>query len=306
MVRFWRKWSILLGVLALSGILAAPAYAPSSPAAQVGRAVTDETGRHMTIPANVRRIVSLAPNLTEIVYALGVGDRLAGDTNLCDVPTEAKFKPHVGNPQNPSLEAVVALHPDVVLATGSINTQETADTLLKLGIPVYTTYPRTVRDTLDSIAEIADVIGAKEQGDSLKKSLRARLDALQARLADQPLAHVFFLVQGDPPVSIGQNTFIADALRWAGAESVLVTGQDWPSPSFEEILRLQPDYIAGMETDLAELRNNTEWQGLIAVRLGRVVAVSDEFEKPSPGLVDAIEKLAHQLHPEAFAQGAPQ
>lgn len=302
----WNKWPILLSALALAATLANAAPASSPSAAQAARAVTDETGRHITIPAKVNRIVSLAPNLTETIYALGAGDRLVGDTNYCDNPPEAKSKPHVGNPQQPSLEAVVALHPDVVLATGSINTPETADTLLKLGIPVYTTYPRTVRDMLDSIAEIGEVIGAKEQGDSLKKSLRARLDALQSRLADHPLAHVLFLVQGDPPMSIGSNTFIADALRWAGAESILVTHQDWPSPSFEEILRLQPDYIVGMDADLASVRSNAEWQGLMAVKRGRIVAVSDEFEKPSPGLVDAIERLAHELHPEVFTQGSPQ
>ena len=90
------------------------------------------------IPAEVKRIVTLAPNLTETVYALGLEDRLAGDTNFCDTPAAAKSKPHVGDPQNPSLEAIVALHPDLVLATTSINRLETADALKRLGIAVYT------------------------------------------------------------------------------------------------------------------------------------------------------------------------
>ncbi|HKQ85581.1 MAG TPA: helical backbone metal receptor [Candidatus Acidoferrales bacterium] len=304
-----RKRLIVLAIVAVA-LCARTAFA--IPAAQTdgkkpGRAVTDEVGRHMTVPTDVRRIVSLAPNLTEIVYALGAGDRLVGDTNACDTPPEAKSKPHVGNPQDPSLEAIVALHPDLVLATASINVPQTADTLLKLGVPVYTTYPHTVRQMLDSITEIGGLIGASPQGEALKTSLRARLDALQAKLGDRPLAHVLFLLSATPPIwSIGSNTFIADALRWAGAESVLVTDQNWPQPSFEEILRIQPDYIVvtadheGDTSEASDLRSNLQWKNLMAVKLGRVVTVSDKFDRPSPGLVDAIEQLAHELHPEAF------
>jgi iron complex transport system substrate-binding protein len=311
-----RKCLILLSVLMCSGTFASYACARSllqneSPAA-TGRIVTDETGRRMTIPANVRRIVSLAPNLTETVYALGAADRLVGDTNYCDTPPEAKLKPHVGNPQQPNLEAIIALHPDLVLATTSINVPETADTLLKLGIAVYTSDPHTVRGMLDSLARLGDLIGAKTQAETLQANLHARLDALQLRLADRPLAHVLFLVWISPPISIGSNTFIADALRWAGAESVLVTDQSWPQPTFEEVLRLQPDYIVlttdheGATADIDDLRSRADWKNLIAVRLGQVITVSDEIDRPSPGLVDAIEQLAHDLHPEAFIPAVPQ
>jgi iron complex transport system substrate-binding protein len=311
-----RKSLIFLLALVLGGAVArsaaAASFAQSARVSGAGRVVTDETGRQMTIPPNVRRIVTLAPNLTETIYALGASDRLVGDTNYCDTPPEAKLKPHVGGVQNPSLEAIIALHPDLVLATGSINNAQTADTLLKLGIAVYTTYPHTVRDMLDSTRELGDLIGAKAQADSLVAGLRARLDALQARLADKPMAHVLFLVWLSPPQSIGLHTFIADALRWAGAESVLNTDQNWPSPSFEEVLRLQPDYIVmttdheGATTDLADLRNRPDWKDLMAVKLGRVVTVSDEIDRPSPGLVDVIEQLAHELHPDVFAAGQPQ
>jgi iron complex transport system substrate-binding protein len=302
-----------IGAVLVLGVSLAP-FASARPLAQnadpaaTGRFVTDEAGRKMTIPPNVRRIVSLAPNLTEIVYALGAGDRLVGDTNLCDTPPEAKLKPHVGNPQNPSLEAIVALHPDLVLATTSINTADTADTLLKVGIPVFTTDPerQTIRSMLDSFAKIGDLIGSKDQGITLETSLRARLDALHARLADRPLVHVLFLVWLTPPISIGSRTFIADALRWAGAESILVTDQLWPRPAFEEVLRLQPEYIVvttdheGSDADARSLRTRAPWKGLTAVQLGRVVTLSDGIDRSSPALVDAIEQLAHELHPELF------
>ena len=289
----------------VAGLARPPGPSPS----QATRTVTDEVGRQVAIPAQVNRIVSLAPNLTEILYALAADSRLVGDTNYCDTPAAAKSKPHVGDPKNPSLEAIAALHPDLVLASASINRVETADALAHVGIPVFTSAdPQTVRQLLDSIVRTGDVIGSPTQGASVAAALRARLDALQARLADRPLAHVLFVVWLDPLQSIGQRTFIADALRWAGAESVVLSDQLWPRITFEEVVRLQPDYIvlvgdhSGVNADdLADLRARPGWKDLNAVRLGRVVTMSEEVNRPSPGLIDAIEQLAHDLHPEAFS-----
>jgi iron complex transport system substrate-binding protein len=291
------------------------ATTPADPAAQTAtnkravKQVTDETGRHMLIPLNVQRVVSLAPNLTETIYALGLDGKLVGDTTFCDIPPAAKEKPHVGSTQEPSLEAIVALHPDLVLATTSINRAETADALLKIGVPVYTSDPHTIAGMLSSTETMADLMGAGEQGASLVATLQKRLDALHAALEDRPLAHVLFVVWEDPLISIGQNTFIADALRWAGAESIIVASQNWPQVSMEEVVRLQPDYIVLTSDHLAaethehvnNLRERPTWSELRAVKMGHVVMASDEFTRPSPGLVDAIEALAHELHPEVFS-----
>jgi iron complex transport system substrate-binding protein len=273
------------------------------------RVVIDEVGRRVMMPGQVNRIVTLAPNLTETVYALGLEGKLVGDTDVCDTPTAAKQKPHVGDPQNPSLEAIVALRPDLVLATTSINREETADALARLGIAVYTTDSHTVRGTLDSIAHIADVAGAADQGAALVARLQSRLDVLHARLADLPMVHVLFVVWEDPLITIGQNTFIADALRWAGAESIVLSDNNWPQLSLEEVVRLEPDYIVftsghagAAASEVADLRAKSVWRDLDAVEQGHVVDVSEEALRPAPGLVDAIEQLAHEVHPEAFAQ----
>jgi len=268
--------------------------------------VTDEVGRVVTVPAEARRIVSLAPNLTETIYALGMEDRLAGDTDYCDTPAAAKMKAHVGAPLSPSLEAIVALHPDLVLATTSINRRETVDALAHLGIPVYTNDPRTVRGMLDSVARIAELAGSATTGTEVVNQLRMRLDALQLRLVDRPLVHVLFVVWESPLITIGQNTFIADALRWAGAESVVLSKQNWPQISFEEVVRLGPEYIVlsnhtgAAPVEIERLRSSPQWKDLEAVETGHVVIVSDEISRPSPGLVDAIEQLAREVHPEVF------
>jgi iron complex transport system substrate-binding protein len=287
----------------------ATALEQDSDAAKTGtaRVVTDETGRRVAVPADVRRVVTLAPNLTETIYALGLEGRLAGDTDYCDTPPAAKLKPHVGGAQNPNLEAIVALHPDLVLATTSINRIETVDGLAKVGIAVYTTDPQTVRGMLESTARIADVMGVEAQGSSLVAKLQARLDALAARLADVPPVHALFVVWEDPLITVGQNTFIADALRWAGAESVILSQQKWPRVSFEEVVRLQPEYIvfasnhAGFGAEeLGALRSREAWKQLRAVELGHIAVISEEINRPSPELVDAIEQLAREVHSEAF------
>ncbi len=277
-------------------------------AGETARVVTDEVGRTVSVPADVRRIVTLAPNLTETIYALGLEDRLAGDTNYCDTPPAAKSKPHVGSPVDPSLEAIVALHPDLVLATTSINRRQTVDALARLGIAVYTSDPHTVRGILESMARMADLMGAAPQGAALAARLQARLDALRARLGDQKPVDVLFIVWEEPLVTIGQNTFIADALRWAGAHSVIQSKQNYPRVTFEEVVRLEPDYIVltgehegAEENEGASLRARPEWNQIRAVEQGHVAVVGSAMDRPSPGLIDAIEQLAHELHPEAFA-----
>jgi ABC-type Fe3+-hydroxamate transport system substrate-binding protein len=142
----------------------------------------------------------------------------------------------------------------------------------------------------------------------LVAKLQTTLEELQTSLRERPLVHVLFVVWEDPLITIGQNTFIADALRWAGAESVIISKQDWPQISMEEVLRLEPEYIVltsnHSETDTADqvrdLRARAVWNEIEAVKLGRIVVIAEEITRPSPGLVQAIVELAHGLHPEIF------
>lgn len=212
---------------------------------------------------------------------------------------------------NPSIEAIVALRPDLVLATTSINRVETVDALDHLGISVYTTNSQTVRKMIDSVGRIADLVDAEKEGATLTASLNARLEALKTRLANEAAVRVVFVVWLDPLQSVGQNTFIADALRWAGAESVVTSNQNWPQLSLEEVVRLQPDYFVFAASHsgegaitLEDLQKRPVWKDLRAIRSGHVAIVSDEIDRPDPGLIDAIEQLARDLHPDAFITSA--
>jgi len=290
--------------------IAKPGVVAPAPPAPALHEVTDEMGRRVRLPVEIRRIVSLAPSLTETVFALGAGDRLVGVTDYCDYPAEALTRTKVGGPINPSLEQIAALHPDVVLAQANGgNRLETVEALEHLGIPVYATGARTVDEILESTRTLAALIGAGEKGSGVVADLRARLDHLKERLAGRKPRRVFFVVWHEPLITIGKHTFLADALRYAGGEVAIELEQDWPRLSLEEVVRVQPEVIVfasahaeAVQQTVAELRESRGWRQLSAVQQQRIAVISDAVNRPGPRLVDAIEELARQLHPEAFVE----
>jgi cobalamin transport system substrate-binding protein len=272
-----------------------------------GRELTDEIGRRVKIPQEVDRVVSLAPNLTEIVFALGDGNHLAADTDFCDYPAEALQKPHVGGPVNPNMEVIVSLMPDLVLATKSINRRETVNALDHIGLPVYVTDPHSVEEMIASVEHLGSALGVEKSAAMVAEDLRGRLSDLDRRLAGAAPRRVLFVVWTDPLISVGRDTFIADALRRAGGRSVVDTKAEWPHVSMEEIVRLQPEVLifasahAGdTQRDIDELRTRPGWKNLAAMQKGNIVVVSDAINRPAPRMVDAIERLARALHPDAF------
>jgi iron complex transport system substrate-binding protein len=281
--------------------------APATPPAY--RDITDEVARSIRIPQPVRRIVSLAPSLTETIYALGLQDLLVGDTDYCDFPPEARSKKKVGGSINPSLEAIAALHPDLVLVTKSLNRLDTVNSLADLGIPSYSTDPHTVDDIISSAQRLADVLGAHEAGDTLAKDLERRLADTQQRVGSLAPSRVFFIVWPEPLISIGKDTFIADALQHAGAVSIVDSSQSWPQINLEEVVRLQPDFLVFADshsetapTSTAQFAELPGWRILQAVKNHRYAVTSDAVNRPAPRIVSAIEDLAKQFHPDAFVE----
>jgi len=275
----------------------------------VYRQVTDEIGRTIRIPQDIHRIVSLAPNLTETIYALGLQDRLVGDTDYCDFPPEAKQKTKVGGAINPSLEAIAALHPDLVLVTKNLNRLETVEALEEIGIPSYATDPHTVEAIIASVARLSGLLGATETGAALAADLERQVSALRDHLASLTPRRVLFIVWIEPLISIGKDTFIADALRDAGAVSVIDSSQNWPQVSLEEVVRLQPDFLIFVESHSGAAPHSAEsladlpgWRLLNAVRNHRYATISDAINRPAPRLISAVEDLARQLHPDAFTE----
>jgi len=300
--------AFLLCTVPLSFSVHAQSTSTSPSASPIYKEFVDEAGRTVRVPQSVQRIISLAPSLTETIYALGLQDRLVADTDFCDFPPDAQKKPKVGGGLNPSLEQIVALKPDIVLLAKSFNRIETLQALETLGIPAYGTEPHTVQEIISSTERLANVLGAPEAGSALAADLQRHLADLQQRLSGFPSRRVLFVVWSDPLISVGKDTFIADALKRAGASSIVDSSQDWPQMNLEEVVRLQPDFLvfsgshseAG-QNDFDVLAERPGWRGLDAVRNRRFAVISDAVNRPAPRIVSAIEDLARQLHPEAFA-----
>ena len=311
-LRLWLalfSW-LLFGIPALAQTQTVNAASGLQDAAPVSHSFTDEIGRKVEVPTVVKRIVSLAPNLTEIVFALGEGDHLAGDTDFCDYPAEATQKPRVGGPINPNLEQVVALAPDLVLATKAINRRETVEALARIGLPVFVTDPHSVDDMIASVEHIGNVLHAEKTAAPLVEDLRERLSNIDRRIAGTVPRRVLFVVWTEPLISIGRGTFIADALRRAGARSVVDASAEWPRVNLEEIVRLQPEVLvfasahAGdTQHDIDTLRARPGWRSLEALRRGNIVIISDAINRPAPRLVEAVEQLARAFHPDSIARG---
>jgi cobalamin transport system substrate-binding protein len=300
---------------ALAALLccAVPSHAqtasPISTTSPVFREVTDEAGRTVRVPQPVNRIVSLAPSLTETVYALGLQDRLVGDTDYCDYPADAQKKTKVGGGISPSLEVIASLHPDLVLVTKSFNRLETVHALDNLGISSYATDPHTLEEIIASAKKLSDVLGVPEAGASVAADMQHHLADLQKRLGALPPKRVLFVVWTQPLISVGKDTFIADALRHAGAVSIVDAEQDWPQVSLEEVARLQPDFLifSASHSDAVSpavdaLAALPGWNIVEAVSNRRIAVISEAVNRPAPRIVSAVEDLARQLHPDAFVE----
>jgi iron complex transport system substrate-binding protein len=271
------------------------------------RVVTDQTGRKVNVPENPQRLISLAPSITETIYALGLADRLVGVTDYCEYPPEAKLKPHVGALLNPSLEKIVSLKPDLVLGSPAANRRETADQLERLGIPLYGVTARTVDGTLASIEDLGRILGREKEAQRLVGDLRARLAFIDKSVADQPRPKVLYVVWYPPLITAGRKTFISDVIRRAGGISIADDlTREWPHLSLEEALSRDPDVIlfSGAQSftpGLDEFRRLPGWRDARAVKNNRLYSIPDSIIRPSAGLVNALEEVARCLHPSVMA-----
>ena len=299
----------ITALLSSAPVLQSQSASPLSSTSPLYREVIDETGRTVRVPQPVNRIVSLAPSLTETVYALGLQDHLVGDTEYCDFPPDAQKKTRVGGGINPSLEIIASLHPDIVLVTKAFNRLETVSSLESLGISSYATDPHTVDEIIASSKKLSDILGAPEAGSSVAGDLQRRLADLEHHLGALPPKRVLFVVWTQPLISVGKNTFIADALHRAGAVSIVDSDQDWPQVSLEEVAHLQPDFLVFADSHSDSSSSNVDalatlpgWSIVQAVSKRHFAVVSDAVNRPAPRIVSAIEELARQLHPDAFVE----
>jgi iron complex transport system substrate-binding protein len=248
----------------------------------------------------VRRIVSLAPSTTEILYALGVGDRLVGVDQYSDWPPAAKKVPRVGSDLQPSVERILALEPDVVFVAVSANSHEVADELERVGVRVVVSHVTSLDELWRDIVATADAVGVHATGQALADRLRARVAAVHARVAALPPVKALVVVWADPLTVVGGHSFVDGEIRAAGGDNIAGDSlQPFPQYSVERMLARAPDVIVVGSHDggptLAPLTMHTS---LPAVKNGRVHSVDgDLLFRPGPRIVDGIELLARLFHP---------
>ena len=292
---------LLTGPLLVSMLLAS-----STPA--LARRVTDELGRSLIVPDVPHRILCLTPALTETVYELGAGDSIAGVTDYTVVPAEARSKPSIGGIIDPSIEKIVALRPDLVIAGANLNLPETIRQLDDLSLPVFVVAPEGLDGVLKMIRSVGDVINRRTEAFDLVTRLTAARDALSSRVRGLPRAKILVVLWYEPVLTAGSKAFVTEAIDAAGGASITADiAQAWPQISVEEVVERSPDLLllvkelhGGITVDLLKARAG--WDRLEAVRTGRVIYVDERLVLPSPSVFAAIEELARKLHPPAFAR----
>lgn len=267
------------------------------------REVTDEAGRRVRLPLRPQRVVTLAPNLTEIVYAIGAGDRLVGNTTFCDYPAEAKQVTKVGDTLQPNIERIIALRPEVIFVSTASQLETFTKQLDERGIAVFVTDPHDLEGVFRSIKTLGDLLGQQEQAKTLVNNLQARATAVEDAVKARPPVLVFYQVSPQPLWTAGRRSWITDLIRRAGGKSVTAeTEGEWMRYSDEAAMASRPEAII-MATSGEEMRVAPALEKSPAVLKRRVYGISGDFlSRPGPRLVDGLEQMARLLHPEAFKQ----
>lgn len=293
----------LAPALALSLAACQSKHAPRDDS-RPAREFTDALGRRVTLRFPPQRIVSLAPNLTETLFALGLEDRIVGVTSYCDYPPEARKKEQVGDTLRPDLERLIALEADLVLVSTASQLESLTRRLDALSIPVYVTDPRTVREVVASVRTLGEITGATEAAARLAAAMEERIAAVEARVGALRRPRVLFALQTEPLITIGGSTFIHDLIALAGGESISASETaGYPQFSRETVIARAPEVIVAPrlhgsnESHIETLRRN--FAETPAARANRIVLVDpDTVSRPGPRIVDGLEEMARALHPE--------
>lgn len=296
-----------LCLLAFAAV-AACSRAPQRPASITQ---TDDWNRTVALPAPAVRIVSLAPATTELVFALGLGDRLVGRTTWCDYPAAAARVTDVGNGIGPNVEAIAAQRPDLVLVYPSESNRGALAQLEALGIPAAALEQDAIDEWRGTVHWIARAAGVPERADSLLADFDRRLRAVRQPPPDSVSPSVFIAVGANPPIAIGKGSFVSELVELAGGRNAFA---DVAGPSavvsLEAIVAHRPDavLVLGPDSSAARIAQRPGWRALAPVRGARIVAVDGgEFNRPSPRIPEAVAALAGKLRPvreACYAGGA--
>ena len=304
-----RRFGILAPLLLALALIATVMLPAATLATTYPITVPDDLGREITIEALPVRIVSLSPSNTEILFALGLGDRVVGVTDYCDYPPEALAKEKIGGPWTPDAEKIVALTPDLVLAA-DINSIDLINTLEGLGLIVFGIESTDLDDLLDDIRTVGQITDKEAEADALTTEMQITIDAITDETAGLPpgeIPRTFHICWHDPIWTCGAGTFVHDLIIRAGGENIFDDLQGYNSVDIEAVIGRDPEVI--LVTAMGGTGSGTwEWvlteprlADVSARQNGRVYYVESNWvERPGPRIVLGLEQLAKYIHPEIF------
>lgn len=269
----------------------------------------DDFGRTIKLQMVPQRIVSLAPAHTEILFALGLGNRVVGVTDFCDYPAEVQQKTRVGGYMDPNLEEIVALDPDLVVAD-SLN-QEVVNQLDKANIQVLALNPKDIKGVMRAIDKIGKATGSEKEAGNLTAKIQQQINNVVEKTkgilpGDKP--RVYYEIWNEPLMAAGPGTFIDDLIELSGGTNVAGdSAKEYPEYSMEVLIKKDPQimihsYGHGTEAPSGRIVDRPGWQGMSCIRDKRIYSVDANLvTRPGPRIGTALQKLARIIHPELFA-----
>lgn len=263
------------------------------------RAVQDDLGRAVNVPLKIDRVISLAPSLTEMIFAVGAGDRLVGVTTYCNYPPETVAIEKVGDTQTPNIERIVALKPQVVFVSTASQLEAFKNLLSEQKIAVYVSNTGNFESVVSSIRAFGELFDTRAKADATASELERKAIAIDQRFNNKPPVRVFVQISNDPLFTVGRGSFLTEVIERAGGVSVTKdVPTAYPKLSKETALALNPEAIVLSDSD-DNREPNAVFKNSPAVKNGRIYRINaDLISRPGPRLVDAMEQLAGHLHPE--------
>jgi iron complex transport system substrate-binding protein len=291
----------------IRGLVLAALVALSLPGAEaLAWTVRDMQGREVVLAAPPRRVVSLVPSVTEMIYALGGEDRLVGRTDFCDYPPAARAKTSVGGMINPSLETIVALKPDLVFITSSGNRQETFTQLAHLKIPVYEVAAERLVDVKDVARRLGTLTGRDAAVGPLVDAIDRRVAGVREAVKPYGRPKVLYVLWPDPLIVPGRRALVTELIDIAGGASITAAdADDYPRYSLEAAVAKSPEVIVlanhGSTSGPIAIDRWRRLTSLPAVKTGRLRSVDGNLmHRYGPRILDGLDQLARAIHPEAF------
>lgn len=265
--------------------------------------ITDFLEREITLEKEPERIVSLAPSITELIYALGAGDKVVGVTDYDNYPPEVEEVSKVGGFKGPNIEAITAQNPDIVLASNQSG-QEEMEALENMGIPVIMMEAKNIEGIYESIRLLAQITGAEEKGEEIISEMETKINEIKDKVEGLPTMDVFYLVSFDGNWTAGKGTFIDELIALAGGKNIVNDVEGWAQYSVEELVKQNPDAIitSPHAGNVEDIESAEGYKDTNAVKNGNIFVISDDdiIARASNRIVLGLEEIAKFLHPEVF------